>query len=365
MYFYIGYMVFALLGGLGIARRGERVYPFLWFFLFATLFVFGFRYGIGSDYFNYVDMYDDIGEGRGHHQGRVEFGFFWLNRLLNGFEFPAQTIILTSFLLTFGLILYTLIKHSENYFISILVLVCFGLLFQSTNLVRQALAFSVCLLAIPYVLRRDFLRFMLIVALAGFLFHRTALFFVGVYFVALMPRSRLLWLILFAVAVVGHLSTQKVILMLVNAFGGLNFVYVSYLQDLRHINRTGTNLGINLLLELGIFLFMVANLDRVQATPKSHLFTSVFMLGVLMNFAFAQMAMLIRVAFYYHYFSFLALPAVLYAIQPGRSRTLFYCIFLAYCLMLYWVAAFSSTSPYSGYENILWLGSPGVEPTVN
>lgn len=364
MYFYIGYIFVALLGGLGMARRGGRAHPFLWFFFFATLFVFGFRYGIGTDYHNYINMYEDIGLGRGHHQGRVEFGFFWMNRLLTCFDFPAQIVIFFSFLLTFALILYSLIKYSENYFVSILVLVCFGLLFQTTNLVRQALAFSVCLLAIPYVLRRDFLRFMLVVVLAAFLFHRTALFFVGVYFVATMPRSQLMWGALFVMATIAHLSTQKVITVLVSLLGGLDFVYAGYLRDLHHINRTASGMGINVLLELGIFFFMVANLQRIQESQQNHLFTSVFMLGVLMNFAFAETAMLNRVAFYYHYFSFLALPAALHAIRPGRSRTLVYCLFLAYCLMLYMRAAFSESSPYSAYDNVLWLEPSKATPHV-
>lgn len=362
MYFYIGYMVFALLGGLGMQRRGDRVHPFLWFFFFATVFVFGFRYGVGTDYFNYVHMFDDISAGRGHHEGRVEVGFYWTNWLLGWLGFSAQSIIFVSFFFTFALIVHALVKYSDDYFVSILVLVCFGLLFQVTNIVRQGLAFAVCLLAIPYILRRDFLRFMLVVALATFLFHRTALFFVGAYFIPLIPRSQIIWLGLFGAAVMVHLSTQKIILFLAGILGGLDFVYSGYFRDLHHVNRTSMGMGFNVLLELGLFLFVVVNLRRLPDDFKVQTFASLYLFGVLLNFAFAETAMFNRVAFYYHYFSFLALPVILHTVKPGRSRTLAYCLFLLYCLMLYDRAAFSQTSPYSRYDNVLWLSGEQVTP---
>lgn len=353
MYYYIGYLLFAFMGGMRLERKGNDIHPFLLLFFLATVLMFGFRYGIGTDYHSYIGIYKDIIEGRGFHQYRLEFGYYWANYGLGQLGLPPESIIFLSFLMTFSLIVFTMRRYSDNLFVSILVLVCFGLLFKSTNLVRQSLAFSMCLLAIPYILKRDFIRFLLVVVLAAFLFHRTALFFIGTYFLFSLPRSQLLWCALFAVAVLIKIFNKQLINVIAGMLSGLDFVYAGYFVDMQQMHRSAVGLGMNLLLELGLFFFLVANLPRIRDDDRARLFLSIYMLGLLMNFAFSASAMLTRAAFYYYDFAFLAIPVVIQSINPGRGRVIFYCIFLMYCVMLYTNSAFSEGSTYRDYSNVL------------
>jgi hypothetical protein len=362
MYYYIGYLIISFIGGLRLVRRDTCTHPFLLLFFAATIFLFGFRYGIGTDYHSYIGIFEDIEAGRGFHKNRLEFGYYWANYGLAQLGMPAQSIIFFSYLVTLSLIIFTARRYSDNLFISILVLVCFGLLFKSTNVVRQCLAFSLCLLAIPYILRRDFLRFLLTVSLAAFLFHRTALFFVGAYFVYSIPRSQLLWFLLFLLAVFIKVAHKQLIGTLASVLSGLDFVYAGYFIDMQQIQRSATGLGINLLLELGLFFFIVANLPNIKDDGKSRLFLSVYMIGILLNFAFSGSAMFTRATYYYYDFAFLALPVVVQSIKPGPGRAVFYCLFLAYCVMLYVNSAFSDDSQYQNYGNVLLgAGEPSLD----
>lgn len=354
MYYYLGYFFIALMGGVRLVRKGHSAHPFLLLFFCATVLVFGFRYGVGTDYHSYISIYEDIAGGRGFHQQRLESGYYWANHGLAQLGLPSQSIIFAAFLVTFSFVILTLKRYSQNLFVSILVLVCFGLLFKSTNLVRQGLAFSVCLLAIPYIFKRDFLRFLLVVVVAAFLFHRTALFFIGTYFLIAFPRNQLLWFALFVLAVVIKMYNRQLIALIAASLSGLDFVYAGYFEDMQQLHRSSVGMGVNLLLELGLFFFLVASLPRLRDDEKSRLFLSIYMIGILMNFAFSESAMLNRIAFYYYEFAFLALPVLAQSINPGRGRAMFYGIFVAYCMLLYAIVAFSADSSYRDYRNVLF-----------
>mgnify|MGYP001393508902 CR=1 FL=1 len=355
MYYYLGYFIFALLGGMRLAYRGVHVHPFIGLFFLATVLLFGFRYGIGTDYHSYINIFNDITADRGFHKHRLETGYYWLNYAFGSMGLPAQSIIFASFLTTFYFYMRTMVRYSDNYFVSVMVLVCFGLLFQATNVVRQCLAYSICLLSIPYILNRQFLRFFLVVAIAAFLFHRTSLFFLSAYFVILIPRSQLLWYVLFGISIVIYLFTRYVIGMLASVMGGVDFVYAGYFRDLHQITRAVTGMGINLMIDMALFLFVVFNFKHMRDDPPARLFLSLYLLGILMNFAFAQTALLNRFAFYFYYFSFLAMPIILQSIKEGRGKILGYGLFLAYCLLLYTRSAFDEDSSYSNYNNVLMM----------
>lgn len=353
MFYYLGYLIFPIIGGLKVQLdRGSR-YPFLFVFYVATIMLFGFREGIGADYDSYIRIFYEIGDGVGYHEYRLEFGYYWLNSILNDAGFSAEVVILLSFFVTFTIIFYTLVKYSNNYFVSILVIVCFGLLFQSTNLIRQCLAFSVCLLSIPYVLRRDFIKFLCVVLFAAFMFHKSSLAFIGVYFVYLMPKSQIFWLFLFALSLATLVFSDKLAQGLASIFGGVDFVYSGYFEDLHHMQRSVAGMRLNLLAEVCIFLALVANINRISNDSISHFFVSVYMLGILLNFAFSESAMLNRLAFYYYEFAFLALPFVAQSIKAGRSRTIFYLLIVLYGFALYFKATFVETSSYFDYSNVL------------
>ena len=72
--------------------------------------------------------------------------------------------------------------NSEDYSVSWLVFVCLGSMTFAMNGMRQAIAMSICLLSYEYAKQKKLISFLLVVLIA-ILFHKSALFFIIVYFV--------------------------------------------------------------------------------------------------------------------------------------------------------------------------------------
>ena len=111
---------------------------------------------------------------------RHEIGFKYYTKILSIFNSYYLYLSITSILSMIGA--YFFIKdNSKNYFESLLIFIAFNFYGYYFGILRQVLALSFILYSIKYVKDRKLWKFLLFVFLA-FLFHRTALIFIPVYF---------------------------------------------------------------------------------------------------------------------------------------------------------------------------------------
>ena len=74
-------------------------------------------------------------------------------------------------------------KNSENVLISVIMYICLGLLTFNMNGMRQAVAMAICLFSYNYAKNKKLVPFLLVVFIAV-LVHKTAIFFVLIYFIS-------------------------------------------------------------------------------------------------------------------------------------------------------------------------------------
>ncbi len=158
--------------------------------LFGT--VIGLRENVGGDYQSYVNYYVSFTDGMTVKDVPYEWGFFSLIRTLRLLDFsPAALFVMTSAMQMLFICLWlrrhTFLAHWYIYFFFTCLL-----LFESMNTVRQSLAYSCLLAAMPQLLERRFMRFASMVIFAS-LFHFSAILFIPLYFLLdrdwiLVPR---------------------------------------------------------------------------------------------------------------------------------------------------------------------------------
>lgn len=165
----------------------QRKYIILFICCFFAI-VFGLRYDVGVDYLSYLHSYQypDSSEAARH-----EWGYKFISITLSkmGFHF-AFLYILVAFLQ-----LYYFIKGIKDR-PEILALTIFFYftslyLFLSLNVLRQCLAFSFIVSAVPYAKEKKFLKYMAIIIVAT-LFHKSAIMFVPLYWVLNKDRYLIL-----------------------------------------------------------------------------------------------------------------------------------------------------------------------------
>lgn len=150
---------------------------YLTLIIFIPVFLAAIRYGIGTDYFSYSNIYYVISKMKFPELVRynLEIGYTLLNKIIYIiFNNEIALFACTSFL-TLIFITYTLKKYNS------LISITFGLLIYylsyynlSYNGIRQLIAVSIVLYAYTYAVEKNFKKYFLWILIAG-TFHKTAL----------------------------------------------------------------------------------------------------------------------------------------------------------------------------------------------
>lgn len=163
-------------GGMYLASKQNKPWKKLGAVFLAflpVLFVAGFRYGLGTDYFRRY-AYDYARIYNGEVIGNLEFGFQWLMKFTMLFsDKPFLMFFLTS-LLIYGCVFYFIGADSKDGVLSVLIFVLLGFFFDSLNIMRQYLSMAIIFVGFHFLLRKKKWLYILSVLLAA-AFHTTAL----------------------------------------------------------------------------------------------------------------------------------------------------------------------------------------------
>lgn len=163
---YIGLLLLTLLIPKLVNRKRYMFFLFLVFFVFS-----GFRYGVGWDFFNYLEIIE-LG---GWRFEKTEFLVRQLEMFCAKRGFTQLFFVVTSF---FIVLFYFLMisKESENPPVSIFVFLCMPVFFlDSLTTVRFSLAVSMVFLSFHYGYKKQYVPYFILL-FAAILTHNAALF---------------------------------------------------------------------------------------------------------------------------------------------------------------------------------------------
>lgn len=150
-----------------------------------SIFIFsitiGLRYYVGGDYGGYLDDFNDFNLGMSYSNSRYELGYYLLMFILKRFQLTYHFLFIAASFLQIGFVY----KWASNYKYLLPWVIYFYFttlyLFESMNVMRQALAFSVLLYSTIYIHKSNKIKFVIMVLLASS-FHKSAIFFLPFYF---------------------------------------------------------------------------------------------------------------------------------------------------------------------------------------
>lgn len=146
--------------------------------------VIGFRFEVGTDWYGYVSIYNDLygqdlfDKGFAFFKG-FEPGFVALNVALNRLGYSYYAIFFVSALITYVFLFSAVAKSAENHVVAIFAIFGLGLIFWHTNHVRQAIAASIVLWGVRYLWEDRLGAYVATVAFAT-LFHYTAVILIPI-----------------------------------------------------------------------------------------------------------------------------------------------------------------------------------------
>src|SRR5699024_3082348 len=158
-----------------------------WSAIIIPVVISGFRYGIGTDYFNYESIYFKLTSQGGIINNlintRFEPGWILLNHFVQLVFNDVKYVFIISSLLIWIFNFKAIYDNRDRISIGIAVFILFCTLFNpSFNMVRQSLAAAILMLSVKSIVNKKPMRF-LITVLISTMFHYTAIIFLPIYWI--------------------------------------------------------------------------------------------------------------------------------------------------------------------------------------
>ncbi|WCG37218.1 EpsG family protein [Aerococcus urinaeequi] len=208
------------------------------FFLVLTLLILGLisglRWGVFGDYFNYANNY--IIYKNSFWESLITFnepGIRFIAYISQYIYDDYATMFLICSLLTISLFIIPLYKHSDYFFISILLYIFIGAWHGSFNGVRQYIASAIIFFGHRLIYEKKFWKYLIVVIVAS-LFHSSAMIMILLYFV---PKSKLnfIQIIIFLLLIIITLSSYNYIFEFIeiffNRYRSYNFTITEYVTN--------------------------------------------------------------------------------------------------------------------------------------
>lgn len=253
----------------------------------------------------------------------LTYNYFWL-------LFIASTIVVGSYLVFFK-------KYSQEYFLSVLIFLSFGLYTFYFNGLRQGLAMAIVVWSTPYLLNKKILNFSLIVLLAS-LFHKSALIMFIFYF-----------LINFKVKI-----EYKILSVFFGSLflSGLGIEYLASVNDKYSAygevsENSGGYLTLSLYFIIGVFFYIFYKFYKIK-DKNFNVFLQLYILGIVFLIPVAMLGANPsgpqRLVFYFIWTIAIIIPIIFNKININKI----YYIFVVLCILYFYLrtSSFSNLTPY-------------------
>ncbi len=250
---------------------------------------------------------------------KMEPGWIVLCKLLGFISSNPRFLLIVTSIVIVGSYLNTAYRYSPLIGLSVLIFLC-TTFDQSMFVLRQHTAMAICLMSIPYILKRDFKRFFIIWLLA-FGCHMTAIVFLPMFFIYPINIERKYWFYMVLGTIIGVLLISVVFNWVFH-----NLWYDSY-EDTTAENKGGSNLTGFFMILSSMLLYLVSinwNLKKAQGAEKFFfLMLSVGAILSLSGVGFSPTNRLIK------YFMIASVYLIPISIQKFKSQAVRYLIIIA------------------------------------
>jgi len=277
---------------------------------------------------------------------RVEPGWIIYNKTISLFGGRFLLLAITGGLILLGP--YKVIKkYCPSKYVWLAVMLFFtGPYLQSIFVIRQHLAISICLLSIPYILKKRLIKYLIVCALAVSI-HYSAVLWLPIYFFYHINREKVLFVAMMAFAVV-IITLYSLILpyvgVIVEGFSG----WVEKNDDI------GTKMTESLMMGSVFAAFVFSLRNHVFDKGVIRLFFILLSFALIFSIAGIGFIQTGRLNMYFTRLVYIYIPLLLYYIKRKSQRTIIG-IFLSSLFILVWlIHAFDMDVDYNHYELLFW-----------
>lgn len=271
------------------------------------------RLNVGNDYAKYVEFMHLI---NCDAFVPTEMGFNGIVKVLYGISGFENYLLVFAFFAFFTILLFlaAIYRQADSFGFSFFLFMAFGYYFQSFNTVRYYLALAIALYAIPYVLKKQWGRFVLLILLGSTL-HKSLLVVIPLYILASLPWKK--WQLgIAAICCSTFFFMQDFYLKVVV------FLYPTY-EDTEYLEG-GTSL-INIVRCLGVFLLAIfvwwlGRKKKEKASARNRFYFYCNLGALVMYVCCSFLPIISRIGYYLTITHIFFLPALLSGVENRKLK---------------------------------------------
>lgn len=276
-------------------------------------FLSAFRYGIGTDYFSYVEIYQ-IWIPRSNFI-TIEPLYYYLNKAIYHFAGnDYQWLFIVCSVLYIYFVFKSIFKMSVNPAFSIFLLFSMSFYLSSFNTMREHIGCAILLYALSYFEKKDIKRFIFFVIVATGFHYSCALFgfVILLRLIKFSPKRVAWWSAIF-------IALQGLIIQLVNRLFGNSIKYSNYL---RQAETHSINSILGLLIQVIILLFLAYLYQRNRDDEKYNYYFGIQTLAVWLNIVCLAMPSISRIKWVFSLPAIIILPYAINSLDNRSTRLL-------------------------------------------
>ncbi|MCP3761404.1 EpsG family protein [Domibacillus sp. A3M-37] len=154
---------------------------FVFFALLSLILVSGLRFDVGTDYYTYMGLYENIFPNITNPLSESEPGFVILCKILYKISTNSQMMFFVTAVITNICVVLTLRKYSNMFELSMYLYITTFTFYSAFNGLRQYMAAAIIFLGLKYLIERKAIKYLATILIASS-FHTSALIMIPVYF---------------------------------------------------------------------------------------------------------------------------------------------------------------------------------------
>lgn len=354
-----------------VFRLEKKQKIFVWIAGILIVTAIGFRINVGADYpvykllfagFSLYTDYTDVFDKALFRQNaeEIEWIFVLLNKIIFDLGMPFYIVTFVMAAISISLKFNSIYKDVAFPALAILFYFMPVMFFEDSGQMRQGLGIAVCVFSFRFIKERNLPLFLACMYFAlGF--HKTAIVFLPVYWLVLIPlnSTRIFWVLILAI-LVSPLEIYKIAGGLFEniAPDDLSNAYTGYLNDRYYGNAVES--GLNDIVKL-FWIVILIRFDK-QGCEKVWYYEymrNIAVFGLAMFYIFRSNEIFaVRLPGAYMFFvTMFCLPNLVYAVE-ARTKQFLYLGFMTYLSLMFFY--FGSGNGHKGsftidrYQNALW-----------
>ncbi len=273
------------------------------------------RWDVGTDFYVYRTIFET------GNYGYLEKGFVWFCDVISFFSSDPIWFFVASSTLILGLIFLAIKENSMNPGLSLAYFIGTLYYFSSFNIIRQFIAISICFYSINFLKNKKIIHYSIVILIA-FLFHKSAIMMLPLYFVLNRRYKAEGYLMLFFMIPIAVIFLR---------YFGVNIAqslsYENYIENGQF--EGGVTAIPQIAWELTLFFFCLRFLPRMESRDK---YAYVLVNLQLINFSIYCCAFFLpyvnRISIYFKIFQILLFPLLFSSLGNRSIATLLNTVFL-------------------------------------